>query len=234
MNRRFVLIPAAGVGSRAGTAVPKQYVPVLGLPLLAHSVRAFLACPAVDFVLVVLAPGDGWGLSADADTLLASAGGRLEFANVGGETRARSVRQGLAHLGTRVAGDDWVLVHDAARPCITPQAIAGLIDALVDDPVGGLLAQPVADTVKRSDAAGRVAATVVRDGLWLAQTPQMFRSALLGRAYAAHPGATDEAGAVEALGLSPRLVGGPADNFKVTFPEDIVRAERVLAASRAG
>lgn len=214
--------------------MPKQYVPLLGLPLLAHSVRAFVDCPAVDHVLVVLAPGDPWGRSADARILLDSAGGRLEFANVGGETRARSVQQGLAHLGGRIADDDWVLVHDAARPCITPQAIARLIDTLVEDPVGGLLAQPVADTVKRSDIEGRVAATVVRDGLWLAQTPQMFRSALLGRAYAAHPGATDEAGAVEALGLAPRLVGGPADNFKVTFPEDIARAERVLAACRPG
>lgn len=233
LTRHIALIPAAGIGARVGAGKPKQYVEIHGVAVLVHAVRAFVACPAIDFVLVVLSPEDRWAAGAEAAALARSASGRLEFAGVGGNSRAASVANGLAHLASRIADDDWVLVHDAARPCIRPGAIGRLIDTLAHDPHGGLLALPVADTVKRGDAAGRVAQTVSREGLWLAQTPQMFRAALLSRAYAAHPDATDEAGAVEALGLAPRLVVGDADNFKVTYPDDIARAERILANPRA-
>ena len=232
LTRHIALIPAAGIGARVGAGKPKQYVDIHGVPVLVHTVRAFVACPTIDFVLVVLSPQDRWASGVEAAALARTAPGRLEFACVGGDSRAASFANGLAHLGARIADDDWVLVHDAARPCIRSGAIGRLIDTLAQDPHGGLLALPVADTVKRGDAAGRVAQTVPREGLWLAQTPQMFRAALLSRAYAAHPGATDEAGAVEALGFAPRLVVGDADNFKVTYPDDIARAERVLAASR--
>lgn len=230
MTRRFALIPAAGVGARSGADLPKQYVPIDGVPMLVHTLRAFLDTPAIDLVCVVFAPGDAWPDSDRAHTLRQAARGRLAFAAVGGASRAASVANGLAWLGERGEATDWVLVHDAARPCIARPLIERLIDALGDDPVGGLLALPVADTVKRGDAAGRVAATVPREGLWLAQTPQMFRIATLRRAYALSPEVTDEAAAVEATGLAPRLIAGDAANFKVTYPEDFARAASILAS----
>lgn len=210
-------------------SVPKQYVPILGVSMLVHTLRAFLSCPAIDFTLVVLSPRDSWSEGSEARELVAASDGRLEFARIGGDSRAVSVTNGLAHLSARIAELDWVLVHDAARPCITSGALLNLIESVGEDPVGGVLALPVADTVKRGDKDSRVAETVSREGLWLAQTPQMFRAGLLARAYASCPSVTDESGAVEALGLHPRLVVGDADNFKVTFPGDFARAARILA-----
>jgi 2-C-methyl-D-erythritol 4-phosphate cytidylyltransferase len=150
----------------------------------------------------------------------------------GGAERVDSVRAGLRALAADAAEDDWVLVHDAARPCLRATDLSRLIDELADDGVGGLLGAPVVDTLKRADAADRVQATVSRESLWRALTPQMFRFGVLDRALraagetAAAP--TDEAQAVEALGLQPRLVRGDPDNIKITLPEDIERAERLL------
>ena len=130
------------------------------------------------------------------------------------------------------AEDDWVLVHDAARPCLSREMLGGLLSELADDPVGGILAVPVADTVKRADAEQRVAATEPRDGLWQAQTPQMFRYGLLGDALQKCRDVTDEAGAVEALGLKPKLVRGDATNLKVTYPADLALAAMILRARK--
>jgi 2-C-methyl-D-erythritol 4-phosphate cytidylyltransferase len=143
----------------------------------------------------------------------------------GGATRQQSVLNGLQASAAQVSDEDWVLVHDAARPGLTTALIERLVATLQQDPVGGLLALPVVDTLKRADAAERVQATVPRDRLWAAQTPQMFRAGLLRRALGQARDVTDEASAVEALGLHPRLVEGSPRNFKVTLPHDIALAE---------
>jgi 2-C-methyl-D-erythritol 4-phosphate cytidylyltransferase/2-C-methyl-D-erythritol 2,4-cyclodiphosphate synthase len=227
-SRCIALVPCAGRGERAGAGLPKQYAPVAGRSVVAHTLDALARVPQIAHTLVVLAPDD-----VGFDTAAPDFQGWVE--RCGGATRAASVRAGLTALRERGVGDDdWILVHDAARCLVSPGAIERLIAACADDAVGGLLAQPVPDTLKQADASGRVAGTVDREGKWAAQTPQMFRLGLLARALdRAGDAVTDEAGAVEALGLAPRLVAGDAENFKVTWPEDFARAERVLR-SRQG
>lgn len=227
----YALIPAAGGGTRMGAALPKQYLPLAGQPLLCHALGALCATPAIAKVFLVLAPDDcHW-----QDRYAAAWPDRVQVLRCGGATRAGSVANGLDAAAGQIAADDWVLVHDAARACLTPRHVETLIAALAGDPVGGLLAVPVADTLKRSpagDAEPRVAATVPRDGLWQAQTPQMFRCGLLRRALEQAPTVTDEAGAVEALGLRPRLVPGDMTNLKVTYPIDLQLAEWILRQRR--
>ncbi|HEY0953311.1 MAG TPA: 2-C-methyl-D-erythritol 4-phosphate cytidylyltransferase [Roseateles sp.] len=226
--RFFALVPAAGVGERSGAAGPKQYVPIAGRPMLAHTLAALAAVPRIAQTLVVLSPAD--------DRFEAALPGCAAWvARVGGASRAESVLGGLAELRRRGAtDDDWVLVHDAARCLLRPEWVDALIDACATDAVGGLLAQPVADTLKAGDADGRVTATVDRRDKWAAQTPQMFRLGLVERALQAMgAAATDEASAVEALGLAPRLVRASMANFKVTWPEDFALAERLLTAGAA-
>ncbi|RVT48407.1 2-C-methyl-D-erythritol 4-phosphate cytidylyltransferase [Rubrivivax albus] len=222
----YALIPCAGVGQRAGAAGPKQYAPVAGRPLVLHTVEALAAVPRLIGTLVVLAPDD-----ETFDRLVPARPG-LWSARCGGATRAATVRAGLDALRAQGAGDDdWVLVHDAARCLLTAAAVDRLIDACIDDPVGGLLALPLTDTLKQAmpDAADRAAATVDRHGKWAAQTPQMFHLAQLARALdAAGDAVTDEASAIEALGLQPRLVPGDPDNLKVTWPADFARAEQLM------
>lgn len=227
----WVIVPAAGSGRRMGAgAVPKQYLPLAGRTVIEWSLRAFLGSADCRAIVVVLAADDerwpGLGVAHDPRVLTAR----------GGDERADSVRAGLEALGTRAADQDWVLVHDAARPCLLDQELARLIQVLGDDPVGGLLAAPVVDTLKRADAADRVRETVPRTSLWRALTPQMFRYGLLRRALAAAASGlmsvTDEAQAIEALGLQPRLVAGDADNIKITVLDDLARAERILQSRR--
>lgn len=228
MPKIFAFIPAAGQGSRMGEGVPKQYLPLAGRPLLHHAVAVLAASRRIHRVAVILSPDDGrWAALPQPWPR-----GRVEAVPVGGTTRAQSVANALAHFAEDARDDDWALVHDAARPCLAEASLGRLIDAVADDTCGGLLAHPVADTLKRGDRHGRVVETVSREGLWRAQTPQVFRYGLLRRALAARPDATDEAQAVEALGEHPRLVAGEADNFKVTYPEDLALAERILVARR--
>ena len=217
--RLHALIPAAGVGSRAGSAGPKQYELLEGRPLVLHTLSAFAQVKRLASIVVVVAPGD--------DRLAST--GAFEVVPCGGATRAASVANGLEHLARRGASDhDWVLVHDAARCLVRPEWIEALVDACAQDEVGGLLAQPLTDTLKQEEG-GRVQATLPRAGKWLAQTPQMFRLGVLRRALVqAGDGATDEASAVELLGLQPRLVAGSAQNIKVTWPEDFALAGAVL------
>ena len=223
--RCFALLPCAGSGSRAGTAQPKQYQVVAGQPMVRHTLAAFAAVPRIARTLVVVAPGDATLQHEGASVLIAACGG---------STRAGSVFNGLKALREQGAtAQDWVLVHDAARCLVTPALIDALIDACLPDAVGGLLALPLADTLKQATAGGRVAATIDREGKWLAQTPQMFRIGLLQQALAAHAatgfaGITDEASAIEAAGHAPLLVRGSAQNVKVTWPEDFALAEAVL------
>ncbi len=201
-----------------GCELPKQYLPLLGKPLIHHTLSVFCAHPAIDRVHVVISPDDNlWQSDLPVKVL-----------RCGGDTRAASVLNGLNAI--EAEEDDWVLVHDAARPCITAELLDRLFDELGNDPVGGILAVPVADTLKRADAGNRIAATEPRDGLWQAQTPQMFRYGLLKRALQAlgTDKPTDEAQAVEYLGLSPKLVLSDRNNLKVTFPEDLDMAEMIL------
>ena len=226
MTRYVALVPAAGVGSRFGSESPKQYIPILGKPMLAHSVEALACHPRVDAVVVVLAPGDKWFQQFDWDVSDA----KLQFHCVGGATRAESVRNGLLALEQDIGPDDWVLVHDAARPCLSKQLIDRLIGTIDDDAVGGLLAVRVSDTLKQADGGNRVGRTRARDGLWAAQTPQMFRRGLLERALNELDAGevTDESSAIEALGLQPLLVESATENLKVTYAEDQELAEVIL------
>ena len=221
------LIPCAGSGSRAGTVQPKQYQMLAGQPLVMHTLQALAQLPQIASAWLVLSPKD--------DFAWPEAGWPARFQRVrcGGESRAESVFQGLqAMLAAGIDGQDWVLVHDAARCLVQPEAVARLIEACQDDAVGGLLALPLPDTLK-SEADGRVSATVPREHKWLAQTPQMFRLRALHDALAAVAGSgfagiTDEASAMERLGHRPRLVEGSAQNFKVTYPADFALAEAVI------
>jgi len=225
MPKVFAIVPAAGQGTRIGDAVPKQYLPIGGKPLMFHSVEALAAVARIHCVCVTLSPLDRhWGAHD-----WSGFPEKIEAAFVGGATRAETVRNALAHLGARIARDDWVLVHDAARPCITTELVEQFLDEIGDDPIGGLLAMPVADTLKSADENQRVAATIPRLNLWRAQTPQMFRRDLLRRGLEARPDATDESQAVESIGYSaPRLVQGENSNIKVTFAEDLFLAEMIL------
>ncbi|WP_420993874.1 2-C-methyl-D-erythritol 4-phosphate cytidylyltransferase [Cupriavidus sp. 30B13] len=258
--RRFALIPCAGTGSRAGGSLPKQYQIVAGRPMIWYALAAFAACDAISATALVLAPDDMPLESRfGAETF---AGLRFDTAFVGGDTRHASVLAGLHHLAQLGASDrDWVLVHDAARPGLTPAMIHALVRAVEGDgagggeggeedgpdaAIGGILAIPVPDTLKRASAAPaqadegavvRIGATVSREGLWQAQTPQMFRIGVLRQALqealAAGAVVTDEASAIERLGLHPRLVNGSLRNFKVTYPEDFALAELLLDEAAA-
>ena len=224
-DRFFAVIPCAGFGSRAGTAKPKQYQDIAGLPMVVHTLQAFTGVQRVTKGVLVLAPDD----VHMAGVLAAHPQPLFESSRTGGATRAESVLAGLHDLLKQGAHDnDWVLVHDAARCLVTSEQINALIDACQDDAVGGLLAHKLADTLK-VETQGRVAQTVDRSDKWLAQTPQMFRIGVLLRALE-HAGAavTDEASAMEAMGLNPLLVPGNAQNFKVTYPEDFALAAAIL------
>ncbi|ARU05706.1 2-C-methyl-D-erythritol 4-phosphate cytidylyltransferase [Comamonas serinivorans] len=236
-----VLIPAAGVGQRAGTPCPKQYQPVAGAPVLAHTLRVFAPLRAqgqLAQVWLVVAPQDGW-----LDGALPDVDAHARVLRCGGASRAASVANGLAAMRQAgVADHAWVLVHDAARCLLQPAQVTALIAAgraaaaRGDAWPGALLALPLPDTLKQADAQDRVAATVARVDKWLAQTPQMFRlaelQAALARAFDGddYPGVTDEASAMEALGARPQLVVGSAQNLKLTYPDDFALAEALLQA----
>lgn len=230
------VVPAAGRGARFGSAVAKQYAVLLDVPLIVHTVRALLADPRIARVWLVLAPDDEDYARSGAARCVDSLGARVGVLRCGGATRALSVAQALQALSCHPEGpgpEEWVLVHDAARPCLPPGALARLVDTVLADGAGGLLALPVADTLKRADNEGRVEATQSRDRLWSAQTPQMFRREALARALAAAgPGVTDEAQAMEAAGVRPLLVRGDPANLKVTWPADLALATLFLEEAR--
>ncbi|SFP43030.1 2-C-methyl-D-erythritol 4-phosphate cytidylyltransferase [Pseudomonas borbori] len=227
----WALIPAAGVGSRMGADRPKQYLELAGKTILEHSLACFLDHPRLRGVVVSLALDDPYWPS-----LACARDPRIVRAE-GGRERADSVLNGLQRLRELGAQDsDWVLVHDAARPNLTRSDLDLLLTELADDAVGGLLAVPVRDTLKRAGADGRVVETVDRAPIWQAYTPQMFRLGLLrhalAEALAAGVTITDEASAVEWLGQAPRLIEGRADNLKVTRPEDLEWLRRHWAGRR--
>jgi 2-C-methyl-D-erythritol 4-phosphate cytidylyltransferase len=220
--RLHALVPCAGVGARANVGGPKQYTALAGRSVVAHTLAALGSVARLAEIVVVLNGDDSLFDKAAPDF-----GGTV--LRCGGDTRARSVMNGLDDMAQRgVPPDDWVLVHDAARCLVRREWIDALIDACEGDEVGGLLALPLADTLKQ-EHAGRVVATLTRDHKWQAQTPQMFRLGVLRRALGhAGPLVTDEASAIEAMGMSPRLVPGSLENFKLTYAQDFALAERLL------
>lgn len=226
--RYLALISAAGAGVRLGHDVPKQYLRLGERTMLEHSINAMMTDARIDRVFVVVTPSDDrWqSIEVDAD--------RVEFLPVGGASRAESVRNGLIALAARTRDDDRVLVHDAARPCLGEAELARLIDEVGDDDRGGLLAVPLTDTLKRGED-GLVVATLERDGLWCAQTPQMFRIASLRAALSAESldGVTDESSAIERNGNFPLLVLGATTNIKVTTEHDMTLARAILAEREA-
>jgi 2-C-methyl-D-erythritol 4-phosphate cytidylyltransferase len=225
-----VLIACGGSGSRAGGIVPKQYQMLLGKPLVWHTLMAFMPLlenGEISSVTVVIAKDDTYW----SNNSLAGVISRIRMVPLASITRALTVTQGLAELlESRTAQPrDWVLVHDAARCLVRTQDIMSLINKCRDDEVGGLLAVPLADTLKEAAADSRVKTTLARDDKWLAQTPQMFRAqALLDALKASGEAVTDEASAMEQQGFAPLLVRGSSSNFKVTYAEDFSLAEAVL------
>ena len=224
--RYFALIPAAGVGSRMGADCPKQYLSLSGKPVLQHTIETFLACGSIECVYVVVSSEDEW-----LDDFIASSpkwdAGRVRFLRCGGNTRRDSVLNGLHALFLECAPKDWILVHDAARPGLTPELIRKLIETIGPEDIGGLLALPVVDTVKKQTGEG--VRTVSREGLWLAQTPQMFPYACLTDALEKLSDVTDEASAIEAMGQAPKLVEGHLCNSKITMPDDLPLVELFMS-----
>ena len=223
--RYIALIPAAGVGERMGTSMPKQYAQLAGKPMLQHVMETFSTSSLISHTFVVVSANDAY--ISDLPVLP-----RTTILKCGGAARQDSVTNGLLAISSETEDDDWILVHDAARPGLTHDLLDKLIAFVKDDAVGGLLALPMVDTIKRSDGHGRSEMTVERSVLWSAQTPQMFRYAqllqALQQAQQQAKQITDEASAIEAMGHRPKLVEGGARNFKVTLPQDLLLAELIF------
>ncbi|NKB32022.1 MAG: 2-C-methyl-D-erythritol 4-phosphate cytidylyltransferase [Pseudomonadales bacterium] len=223
----WAILPAAGIGRRMGSSTPKQYHSLCGTPVLLHSINRLLGNPDIEHLVVVLHPQDEYWVNLDYSNARVST---VE----GGEERFNSVLNGLNSLADRASPDDWILVHDAVRPCVQNEDIARLIESLQGDDVGGLLGAPIDSTVKRVNDESAVLSTVDRGDLWFALTPQMFRFDLLHKALchaiAENLAVTDEASAVEALGLQPKVIPGHKSNIKITHESDLQYAEYFLTA----
>ncbi len=223
----WAIIPAAGTGTRMGVNTPKQYLPLLGKTVLEHTLQRFCDHPAVNGVVVVLAENDHYWKTVSPAT------NQKIHTTTGGLKRCHSVLNGLRYLENIAQADDWVMVHDAARPCIRPKDLDKLIHAASGCPDGAILAVPVRDTMKRAGIDSKISETVSRDDLWHALTPQMFRlstlKTALKNAIEKNIPVTDEAQAVELTGLRPLLVEGHADNIKITHQADLALAETYLA-----
>ena len=232
MSEKIIaLIPAAGTGTRFGDSLPKQYLDVNGQPLIVHTLQALARVSRIEKIIVVLSPEDQhWrGLVANDRPVWQALSTRVETINVGGKSRRDSVLNGLNAIECAAA---WIMVHDAARPCIRSELVEQFIDELENDSVGGLLALPLSDTIKLDDGNLRVAKTLSRENIWRAQTPQMFKFELLKKALTASPNATDEAEAIEATGHQPKLVMGDSANLKVTYATDLKLAKMLLSEAK--
>ena len=226
MSKFLALIPAAGSGSRMGNELPKQYLSLNSRPMIYHAINTLYQNHWISHIFFILTPSDDEWVKYNWSEFSE----KLIVLNCGGATRAESVLNGLITAKQRslVDTNDWILVHDAARPCLTQTQLDKLINELANDIVGGLLAVPVADTLKRSNTQDRIAHTESRENLWQAQTPQMFRYDLLTKALHNTMNITDDASAVEAMGLQPKLVLSDTYNFKVTYPQDLALAELII------
>jgi 2-C-methyl-D-erythritol 4-phosphate cytidylyltransferase len=224
-----VIIPAAGTGNRMANALPKQYLPLAGKPIISHTVQVFFNHPRISSIHLALNPEDNFWRS-----LALEPASKLKLHYTGGSSRSETVLNTLEAIAPQINEDDWILVHDAARPGLTNQLLDALLNTLENDEVGGLLALPLADTLKQSNRDTRVEKTIPRDNLWQAQTPQMFRYGLLKQALTSFKGIpTDEAEAIEALGLQPKLVQGELRNLKITYPQDLELLEALFIKEKA-
>jgi 2-C-methyl-D-erythritol 4-phosphate cytidylyltransferase len=222
-----VIIPAAGSGARMANALPKQYLPLAGKPIISHTIQIFFNHPRISSIHLALNPDDNFWRS-----LTLEPASKLKLHYTGGNSRSETVLNTLNQID--VADDDWILVHDAARPGLTHQLLDDLLNTIESDAVGGLLALPLADTLKLADSANRTEKTIPRTDLWQAQTPQMFRYSTLKKALENFEGvATDEAEAIEALGLQPKLVQGELRNLKITYPQDLELLEALFNRGKA-
>jgi 2-C-methyl-D-erythritol 4-phosphate cytidylyltransferase len=233
----YALVPAAGAGTRmnaeSASVLPKQYLQLAGRPMIWHALATLCSVPEIAHVFVVIAPDDDqW-----PEDVMKELEGQITVFKCGGHDRTESVTNGLREMARELDGNlnesaDWILVHDAARPCLTKEHVAQLIAEIGADETGGLLAVPVADTLKRAQATieggSRSVETIARSGMWQAQTPQMFRYAMLLSALELAAAVTDEASAIEATGRAPRLVAGDLTNLKVTYPDDLQLAEWII------
>ncbi len=230
-DRFWAVVPAAGAGKRMGSDVPKQYLTLNGRQIIEHALHRLLSHPKVEAVYVALSLGDEWW------PMSSFAGDHRVVCALGGAERCHSVLNALKLLSNRADDRDWVLVHDAARPCLRYADLDQLINTLQDDSVGGLLGVPVHDTMKQVDESSRVEATVPRERLWHAYTPQMFRLGLLRRALTEALQqkllVTDDASAMEQMGYQPKMIQGHADNIKITRPSDLALAEYFLNSQSA-
>ena len=224
-----VIIPAAGIGNRMANALPKQYLPLAGKPIISHSIQVFFNHPRITNIHVALNPDDGFWRS-----LTLEPASKLKLHYTGGDSRSGTVLNTLQAIAPQVNDDDWILVHDAARPGLTNQLLDNLLDTLENDEVGGLLAMPLADTLKQGNQENRVSKTIPRADLWQAQTPQMFRYGLLKQALSKFKGMpTDEAETIEALGFQPKLVQGDLRNLKITYPQDLALLEALFVQEKS-
>jgi len=223
--RYWIIVPAAGIGARMSSTIPKQYLTLAGKTLLEQTLERLLKLPFIQRVILVLHPRDGWW-----EKLAMKDDPRIQIVN-GGDQRSQSVFNALQDLAELADENDWILVHDAARPCVTLASIENLRAQTSKHSVGGILGVPVSDTLK-TVAEQQILATVDRDQLWQAQTPQMFRYGLLhsclARALRESKSITDEASALEAYGHRPLMITGRSDNIKITRPEDLVLAQWIL------
>ena len=238
----WAILPAAGIGQRMGSKIPKQYLAVNGAPVISWALRRLAAVAAIEKLVVVLHPADThWKqLNVGAGLIDANSAAlteeRLQYA-IGGDERYQSVLNGLNFIEPEAKADDWVLVHDAVRPCVRSTDIEKLIRELENHPVGGLLGAPVDNTLKRVDQDFEVATTVDRSDLWNAFTPQMFRYEILKKAIqqavVLHARITDEASAIERLGATPKMILGNKDNIKITHDVDLLMASNILKSQVA-
>lgn len=226
MSSVWAVVPAAGSGRRMVAEVPKQYLKLNGLPILEHTLRALLACPDIRGVIVVLDPSD-----RRADAIPSLSDPRVST-TTGGAERADSVLAGLQAIAAEAGSQDWVLVHDAARPCVSVALLRSLITSCVSEGVGTVMAQASVDTLKRISDDNHVVETLDRKVIWRAQTPQMFRLAELTSALSEALGndiaITDESMAMELAGYPVSILEGPSTNIKITLPADLEIAEIIL------
>ena len=225
--RIWAVVPAAGVGLRYRSTIPKQYLPLCGIPIILHSINRLLKIKEIKEVFVVLSPEDTFWQKLDYSHP------KLKT-TLGGCRRSESVSNALNDLSAKADEEDWVLVHDAVRPCVSQSDIQKLIEAIRNEDIGGLLAYPLSDTIKEVDDGLSVRKTIARENLWSAMTPQLFRYGLLRKAYTeailTGLSITDEASAIELLGLRPKIIQGKKTNIKMTHAEDMALAESIISA----
>lgn len=227
MENIHLIIPAAGESSRMGSTTPKQFSNFHGKTILEYVESIFSKLTAIKTITIALNKKQKY-----IESLNCQFSNKTTLIDCGGSNRSETVLNALSIIGEDIQKKDWIMVHDAARVGITESLVNNFIREIVDDKVGGILAIPALDTVKRVDKKQQIIRTEKRDEIWLAQTPQMFRFDLLNKALTSFKGnPTDESEAIEAFGLSPKIVKGNLVNFKITYPDDLMRVEKLIQGS---